>query len=419
MKLKITILILFIGLTTFAQSTFKKGYYITNDGVKKEGYFMTFGDNLPNTITFKENLSSTNFIKLEKKNLSKVDLSVAKFVRKDISFEILDKNMLSLKENNTKDFKLTSKKEVLTVLLEFSKHTLYSYKSDINEYYFLESNGNMKPLKFKKITENNKKIDLKEYRKQLLKDFKLKSPENKGKIGGVKYNKKGFVRYFKMYAIENGISFIEYKSNFNTRDFKDMINISPKVGFSLIEQTNSAYNNVGNYDSTFKGSQISFGFDLEYFFNTKIKNSSIIFSYNYYTKITNENQFNFAQPLDSEINNKMKSSDLQLKFRRYFKINNQQFIYLNLGALTHTSIGETKYDYIATNTNIADLKYNNKQNNVALIFGAGYNLNNIYFEANYMPKIEGKFDSQNSIATLADWGYSRNMFNISISYNIF
>lgn len=124
MKLKITILILFIGLTTFAQSTFKKGYYITNDGVKKEGYFMTFGDNLPNTITFKENLSSTNFIKLEKKNLSKVDLSVAKFVRKDISFEILDKNMLSLKENNTKDFKLTSKKEVLTVLLEFSKHTL-------------------------------------------------------------------------------------------------------------------------------------------------------------------------------------------------------------------------------------------------------------------------------------------------------
>ena len=115
----------------------------------------------------------------------------------------------------------------------------------------------------------------------------------------------------------------------------------------------------------------------------------------------------------------MKSSDLQLKFRRYFKINNQQFIYLNLGALTHTSIGETKYDYIATNTNIADLKYNNKQNNVALIFGAGYNLNNIYFEANYMPKIEGKFDSQNSIATLADWGYSRNMFNISISYNIF
>jgi hypothetical protein len=183
---KITIFLLFISINSFAQSTFKKGYYVTNEGVKKEGFFMTFGENMPNTITFKENSNSKDYINLNKEEISEVNIGGAKFIQKNISFEILDKDMLSFKQNNNQKFNVTSKKEILTVLLEFDSYTLYSLAFEKNDYFFLESNNKIELLKFKKIITKNKKTDIKEYRKQIFQNFKLKKSENKGQIAGFK-----------------------------------------------------------------------------------------------------------------------------------------------------------------------------------------------------------------------------------------
>lgn len=411
MKQTITLIILFIGLNFYAQTTFKKGYFIAKDGEKQEVHFKAFGSEIPKTIYYKKN---DKYNSIDPENINELFIpEKIKFIRKKVNLELLNKGMKSKITNNSKNFLLVKKELLLKVLLEFNTNKILSYLDENNNrYLFIDDNESIKLLEYKIYTKNKKNFKVNNFRNFLYKKYK-----SKDKISKLKYTEKGIVNYLKTYSSANNINYKEYEGFY--RDFKDIFNITPKAGVSLIEQTNSSYNNVGNYDSNFKESQISFGFDFEYFFNTKIKHSSIIASYNYYTKVTNKEKFSFAQQDDSEINNTMNSSDLQLKFRRYFKITNQQNVYANAGVLLHMSSGETKYDYINTNANIADLRYNNAENNIAFIFGVGYNIKNLYLEANYIPKIEGKFDTLNTIATLSNWGYTRNMLSISIGYNLF
>jgi hypothetical protein len=52
------LLITFIGTSLFAQSTFKKGYYTSINNKKEEVYFMSFGDEITQSISFKKTMDS-------------------------------------------------------------------------------------------------------------------------------------------------------------------------------------------------------------------------------------------------------------------------------------------------------------------------------------------------------------------------
>jgi hypothetical protein len=146
MKLQLTFIILFIGLNTIAQSTFKKGYYITNDDKRHDVFFKTFGREVPKKVTYKTTLESSKFDEVSTENIKKLNIkNGVKFIRKKVAIEMLEKGMKSGKNNNFKDFILQEKELLLKVLLEFEKFTLLSYLDDKNNrYIFIKDKNELK-----------------------------------------------------------------------------------------------------------------------------------------------------------------------------------------------------------------------------------------------------------------------------------
>tara|TARA_R110000868_G_scaffold4211_7_gene26502 strand:- start:32156 stop:33406 length:1251 start_codon:yes stop_codon:yes gene_type:complete len=416
MKLKITMIILLIGFNAIAQSTFKEGYFINNAGEKKEGFFMSFGKQIPDVIIFKESQNSLTTNQLEKAELSEIVIGDTKIVKKDVFIEYLDKNMVAKNENNTMIFNLTSQKLLLNVLLEFNDFTLYSWNNNDNEYFFIESKDGIELLKYKKITNNNITTGINDYKKQLLINFELSDSRNQGILGGVKYKESDFTNYFLSYAEQHNYPFEKYNPD-NSRDFKDAINITPKLGYSFISQTTKTEDN--SFETSFDESQISFGLDIELFFNAKFKKSSVILSYMHHNKIDKQGEFSFTQPNDSQVYNTLTMNDIQLKYRQYFKLTYNQYLYVNAGLLGHISKGGTEYAFTQTNAKFADLKYDNNQNNLTFSLGIGYNFNNIYFELNYIPKIKANYETLSNVSTSSGWQYERSVINLSLGYAIF
>ena len=402
-----------MGLNTIAQSTFREGHFINSEKVKKKGYFMSFGTNIPNEIKFKEQQNSKETILIKRSILSELHIEDTKFIRKDVAIEVLDDNMLAQKENNSIVFRLNSKNVLLTVLLEFNGNTLYSYQDHNNIYFFIETKAGIEFLKYKKIIKNNKQIKVNDYRKQLLGRFKIIDAKNEGIIGGIKYKEDDLVNYFLKYAKQNNFSYTKYNS-YEARKFKDAINITPKIGYYFSSQSTNTNNN--NFASSFQVSQISLGLDVEFFFNTVFKKSSIILSYLHYTEIDNTGVFSFGTPNDSEVINTIKMSDLNLKYRQYFRLFHNQYLYANMGVLIHNTSGKIRYTFIPTNANITDLEYGSK---LTFSLGFGYNFKNIYLDLNYLPKMSWDLVSSNSSATRETWQNSRSLLNLSIGYSIF
>ena len=74
MKLKVTMVFLLMGLNTIAQSTFREGHFINSEKVKKKGYFMSFGTNIPNEIKFKEQHNSKETFLIKRSILSELHI---------------------------------------------------------------------------------------------------------------------------------------------------------------------------------------------------------------------------------------------------------------------------------------------------------------------------------------------------------
>lgn len=416
MKLKIFILILFIGLNTIAQSTFKKGYFINNEEVKTEGFFMSYGADLPDILSFKLEPTSLEVIQIKKKNIVALKINNLEFIKKKVSVELLDEGMYAKKENNTNVFNLSSETLLLKVLLKFEDFTLYSYRYKNNEYFFIESQGELEFLKYKKVKMNSRKVDIRNYITQILERFNIIDLQNQKTLEKLKYKEVDLVSFFTEYANQKKYTFIKYDRYLN-RDFKDAFNITPKLGYSFNSQSVKTIND--KIRTSFNENHIDFGLDIEFFFNTLLKKSSIIFSYTHYNEINNEGNFSFVALNDSEFFNSLKMNTINLKYRRYFRILKNQYLYVDGGFLLHSSNGKVESIYTPTNAHISDLEYNSDKNNLAFSLGLGYNYNNMSLELSYIPKMTGSFDSFTSNATTDSWQFDRSLLNLSIGYSIF
>ena len=415
-KLKIFILFLFIGLNTIAQSTFKKGYLINNEGVRKEGFFMTFGENLPDLLSFKEKQNSLEVIQIKKTDIFELKINNLKFIKKNVSVELLDDKMFAKKENNTSVFNLSSETFLLKKLLKLSDYTLYSYHDKNNRYIFIESQGKIEFLRYKKVIKNNRKVYIRKFVSQIIKEFDIIDSKNHNALAKLKYNENDLVNFFIEYVNQNIYIYKKYDISLN-RDFKDAINITPKLGYSFNSQSVKTIND--KLKTSLNENHINFGLDIEFFLNTFLKKSSIIFSYTYYNEINKEGNFSFVASNDSKTFNSLKINTIDLKYRCYFRIFKNQYIYADAGFLLHSSKGKVEYIFTNTNAHISDLEYNNNDNNLAFSLGLGYNYNNMYLGLSYVPKMTGSFDSFTSNATSDSWQFDRNLLNLTIGYSIF
>lgn len=412
---KTLVIILFLSFNAQAQNTFKKGYYTNNKGIKKEGFFMTFNGNIPETVIFKENKSSAGIKKVETKDISELKISNLKFSKKNVSLEVLEKKMFSKKVNNSKVFKLQNKTLLLKVLLSFDNFILYSYSGINNEYFFLGTEGEIELLKYKKIRSKKREIEVRDFVRQLIKKFNIIEPTNQKNVARLKYKSSSLVNFFTEFSKQKKYNYFEYSSYLN-RDFKDAFNLTPKIGYSFNSQ--SINTSKGNFETSFKENHVNFGLDIEYFFNNIKKKSSLVFSYEYHSKIDNNGTFNFTVNNDSKTSNNLKINTINFKYRRYFEVFKDQYFFIEGGLLFHSTNGKAEYTYTPTNAKIADLEYN-KKNNLAFSIGLGYNYHDLYLGLNYIPVMSGDFESFSTNATRDSWEYDRSLLNLTIGYSIF
>lgn len=414
---KITFLLIFISVNAFAQTTFKKGYFITKDNQKNEVYFKAFGEEIPDKIVYKDSLGSDIFMSTLTSNIIELVIpNTSKFLRKKISVELLKKGMKS--KNNSKKFILEEKELLLKVLLETNTIKVLSYlDQENNRYIFIEDKNVLKFLEYKIINFENKKLIIKSYKNYLLKNNEIISSKQKIDFGKLKYTEKDMVDYFTKYAESNSDSIKVYKGHF--RKLTDILNITPKIGYSTFNH--KTINENSSYNTDFIESQLNVGLDFEYFFNTDIKKSSILFSIQYHLDTKNEGDFAFGtrSPINTKTYHDFSTYNLDLKYRHYFKLKQHHYLFLNLGFGYQKTNGTTDYIFNENNIKIADLDFNNDDNDLYFSLGAGYNFKNLFLGFDFTPKIKGNYDAINPTATSGDWTYERSLLNISIGYSIF
>jgi hypothetical protein len=387
---------------------------INNKGVKKESFFMTFGKNLPDLLTFKDKQNFLEVIQIKNTDIFELKINNLKFIKKNVSVELLDDKMLAKKENNTTVFNLSSETFLLKELLKFSDYTLYSYQDKNNEYIFIESQGKIEFLKYKKVKKNNKKVGIGKFVSQIRKEFDIIDLKNQKILTQLKYNEDDLVNFFIEYTKQKKQIYNKNDTSVN-RDFKDVFNITPKLGSSFNSQSVKTIND--KLKNSLNENNINLSLDIEFFFNTLLKKSSIIFSYTHYNEINKEDTFSFSASNDSNIFNYLKMNTISLKYRQYFRIRKNQYIYADAGFLVHSSKGKVESIYTPTNAQISYLKYNSDENNLAFSLDLGYN--NMYLNLSYIPKMTGSFDSFTSNATSDSWQFNRNLLNFTIGYSIF
>jgi len=416
MTSKLTILSLLLTMITFAQSSFKEGHYIKKNNSKEVGLFRSFGANLPEELEFKEKENSIDTKTVITEELSELKIDDAWYKRKNVLIEYLGENMLASTENNVKTFNLESYPLFLSLLLEFKNLTLYSYTKDSNDYFFIERNGEIKLLEYKTIVLNGRQVKIRNFVDQLIKSLSPLNPELYMKIGSLKYEEDSLVQFLIDYANQENHDYSVYNPGVS-RNLKDAFNITPKIGYSFVSQNTETGSN--DFKTTLNENQINFGLDIEYFFNTLQKKSSLIFSYSYYTEINSESDYTFTTPDDSQILNKFNMNTLNLKYRYYLNLGINQNLYIDGGLLVHSSKGKVEYVFIPTDAFIVDLEYENANNNISFSIGLGYNYKSFYLQLNYIPQMSGTFNILSSNAVNDNWQFDRNVLNMSFGYSIF
>ncbi|WP_397446295.1 hypothetical protein [Polaribacter sp. R77954] len=427
----LTILFLFFSTIICSQNSFRKASLLTKDNVKIMGYVKTFGAELPNDLVFKKDLSTNAYEILNTNNFKELKVGNSKFILGKVSFETLNPKMMAQKEHNTKSFNLTEKECLLKVILETDQISLLSYNENNNEYFFIKNGNTFEFLRYKVILANTKKIEIKHYRNQLAKNY-AKNVKGKEKIfSKIKYDFNSLKNFFERYAKSNNLSIKKHNYSFD-RNFKNIFNLTPKLGYSQLNQSYVADTNSQFFKKT-NNSSFAFnaGIDLEYFFNTIEKKSSLVFSYKYYVNTNIEDDFSTDNSNGySRIDDEFQINTFGLNYRHYFKFGKKNYFYADAGLTFNKTKGNVNFFPLANNPNSLNLNYS-PSSQMAFNCSLGcVILDNLYLEINYIPSLNGKLNSEVLFGAPSSGNEGRlirfeednkrdNIFNLSLGYSIF
>ena len=231
-----TIALLFCVLVS-AQSDFKKGYYINNEGVKTEGYikysnFKAINDASFTSLEFKKDVDQ-EVIKIEKFNITA--FGCGKEVKYQKLTALIDDVSFFRDYGIEKNFSLKEKTVFLNVLVE-GNATLYSYDNGQGVKYLWKmagDEGKAKQLLYKRYNKSNLNLtDNNTFREQLFNHVKCPN-QTFSDFLKIKYEKDELVSLFKNYNRCTDSPFVIYKE-----DEEDAL----KFNFSLL-----AGYNIGSY----------------------------------------------------------------------------------------------------------------------------------------------------------------------------
>ncbi|CAL2108164.1 PorT family protein [Tenacibaculum sp. 190524A02b] len=406
MKNCILYLALFIySFNSFAQNTFKKGYFISNNNQRTECLIEDLDwMNNPSKLNYKLNDSSDKKNKAIK-NIKEFGIyNISKYVRKKVNIDRSSSNINKLSNKRAPAFK--EETLFLKVLIE-GKANLYSYQHDnLRRFFYSVNNTDTKQLIYKKFKVKEYSVAVNErYKQQLLKEVTC---ENKTfNVKKLHYTTSSLSKFFIKYnQCHNALT----TSLIKKRKAKNSFNLSIKAGFST--SSLDADNNISNDRNTDFGSKNGFraGIELEYilpFNNDK---------WGIYTKPTYQS-FKASKQKSSDFvvgglfkaDADYSSIELPLGLRHYFFLNKKSKLFAQVAYVFDFPFSSNIDIKRNDNSILSDLDINSENN---LAFGVGYKYDKYSIELEFQ-------ENRDILGDYVYWQGNYQSFNITLGYTLF
>jgi hypothetical protein len=302
-------LIFCIGISTYAQDKFQKGYYVDNNGKKVLALIQNENWEVsPERFNYKffDN-GKVNTLSLKDAQEFSID-NLFKFQRFEITVDMASDDANNAKTNKTP--KYTQKTAFLKVLVASDQASLFEYKSeDQQRFFYRKGNGKVTLLRYNSYKEQLKN-DLSTSCKTISDDF----PYTKAKLGD----------YFYAYNTCNQsgkkqVDFREYESH---KDWAFKFKVGAgQSDFEVLNRT--------GVTGQVKRTSIRIGFEMEHFLKFKNKNWSVFLEPTY-NSIT-----------DEAIAINYRSVEVPAGIRHYIKLSPKSSIFLNGGVSVDFAGGST------------------------------------------------------------------------------
>jgi hypothetical protein len=421
MKQKIVcILLVLIGLSSYtatAQIKFKKGYIITKDG-EKINCFIKDREwlNEPTTYTYKKAKDGTAFT-IDTNNIQELKIANRVFIRKLVDIDIPANGSFNLRSR--KNTKKVSKELLLERIIDGDLQLFLYDRNSFKKFFIQKNNSEIIQLNYKKYVDDDDKIKEDNlFRKQLWDNFKCEG-DKISNFSRTKYSRKALVSIIKKYASCANLNIsVSKKEKVN---FKEFINVSPKIGFNSTNLTMFPESNLSKaYESKVNNFGPSFGAEVEFLLPLLNRKIAIVASLLHRGAVDiTYNHVNPNPPYSGDVNITYDSFlNTSVGFRYYFYLNDDSQIFSSL----HLSVDEINGNF-NYNSNQNSLRYTNVDldvNNQYLTFGVGYKYKKYFVEVLYSHSSkDGLRNSEDLLPQLSTWSFNRNVLSINFGYNIF
>ncbi|TMM28875.1 porin family protein [Polaribacter aestuariivivens] len=396
---KTVFVLLLITLNSFAQSSFKKGYFITLDGTKVECFIKDENPyKIPEKFDYKINDSSQE-LSINSSQINALHIAPdVKYERHTVKTDLSSDNISELTT-----IRILNKEEVsllLEVLVESESSLLQFSDNEVTRFFF-KKNNKVIPFDYKKYkNESNGISENRNYQLQLKQNFFCANLDY-----NIDYKRKSFISFFVDYNVcknKNFINLTDRKKNSK----KPIFNIKGRLGTGLfsaeniVEQTNEAESY--NSELVFK-----FGVEIEYIFALNNNKWAVFIDPSYQTNFSTQSKTikgyknlgfggsgvgDIIVPIFDINETKFSNIEIPLGVRHYMYFNNNNALFINLGVNFDVPI---ESEITQTDSDTGDSTTYDMNSTFGFNFGLGYKVSEkITVDLNYFTprrvKIEGK-----------------------------
>lgn len=365
-----------------AQTKFEKGYYITLNGTKIDGFIKNSDwKNTPNSIEFKSNLED-NAIQINATQISEFEIeNKLKFKRFNLNIEKSSVTPGQL-SNNGKTPIFNKENLLLKVLIEGKASLYHFYENGVEKFFYSTDKKEVEQLVFlsyladvddirimkdrgiDNIIPNSTILYDRTYRKQL--NENVNCGNSRDEISKLGYSKTTLENFFKKYNECENSEFKKFESG-NKSTFRLKASIISNFGSVDLKRYNS-----DAYSANF-GNSVSFGYGFEAEMVLPFNNNkwSLIIepSYNNYkSSKTLYNEWSLSIN-NQEVNIEYTYIQVPIGIRHYFYLNNNSSIFINALYTAKFKMGDSSVKYSYTTS--ANAGIFPSLNNFA--FGVGFN----------------------------------------------
>jgi hypothetical protein len=379
MKKILLIALLFCCSFAFAQISFEKGYFISNEGKRTECFIKNLDwKNTPTEFKYK---TQPNDIEFKTQNITTVQEfgidNESTYKRFKINIDRSSNDVKKMTSNRNPDW---HEEVIFLKILVKGDATLYSYTGeDINRYFYETKEIPTEQLIYVKYTQADdnegavKINENNEYKQQLFKNV-YSSNTTENDILKLSYKKPDLIKYFIKY---NNIK-PDSAPKTEEKTTKGIFSFKITPGVSIVSL--SSKNNVAPELNAQLGNKTIFriGAEAEYILPYN-KNKWSVFINPTYQKYQDEKNYNASSSFtgfpDTQYNIKASYNSIQLPIgiRHYMFLNQKSKIFINAAySLDLSSKTDISYTNKTANTTI-NFKGNPGKN---LAFGFGYNFKN-------------------------------------------